>query len=354
MRIHGLPVLHSLPARSPGGRCVRHGALVDALEALSACGGRAQGLATRRQLLAAGVSEGGLARAVADRRLVRVRRSVYAAAPLPPLPRHVVTADGVAPAYALHVRAALLSLGTGATARGRTAAALRGWGLLVEPGRTVAVAVPHGRSHPGAPLTAPRRVRRVDREQVVVLPGTRPLWLTGAARTVAELAATRPLLEAVVACDSAVRAGAVTPDELERAAERSTGRVAARLGEVLRLSDGRAGSVLESVHRVQMVLAGIDGFDLQVVVRDVPALRVDFCFRAAGLVVEVDGARWHTDPATDRERDNALAALGWRVLRFTWAQVVHRPEQVLDQVTEALACGGPSTRSVREGQVRSA
>jgi very-short-patch-repair endonuclease len=97
--------------------------------------------------------------------------------------------------------------------------------------------------------------------------------------------------------------------------------------------------VLESVQRVRMVLAGIDGFATQVVLCTTPVLRVDFCFAAARLVVEVDGARWHPDPARDQRRDNVLAALGWRVLRFTWSEVVHDSARVLDTVRAALEAG---------------
>jgi dephospho-CoA kinase len=63
-------------------------------------------------------------------------------------------------------------------------------------------------------------------------------------------------------------------------------------------------------------------------------------------VVEVDGRRWHPDPAVDRERDNRLAELGWRVLRFTWADVVHRPEVVVAAVRAALAAG---TQNIQAG-----
>jgi very-short-patch-repair endonuclease len=94
--------------------------------------------------------------------------------------------------------------------------------------------------------------------------------------------------------------------------------------------------VLESVQRVRMVLAGLDGFATQVVLRAAPALRVDFCFPDARLVVEVDGARWHPEPQRDQQRDNVLAALGWRVLRFTWNEVVHDSAGVLVTVQAAL------------------
>lgn len=309
--------------------------------ALRAC---EQQLASAAQLRARGVSDAALHRALAAGEVHRVRRAVYAPAPLPPLPRHVVTAEGVAPAYVAHVRAALLSLGGRASAQGRTAAALRGWGLLVEPSRTVDVAVDHGRSRVPAPGVRAEQRRGPRRELLTALPGTVPLWTTSAAQTAVDCVARLPMLEAVVVCDSALRAGDLTVEDLVREADRARGRAAAKLGRVLQLVDGRAESVLESVQRVRMTLAGLTGFEPQVLVRDVPALRVDFCFRLAGVLVEVDGARWHPDPARDQARDNALAALGWRVLRYTWADVVHDAERVLAEVRAAVESGGPSFR----------
>jgi very-short-patch-repair endonuclease len=132
----------------------------------------------------------------------------------------------------------------------------------------------------------------------------------------------------------------VTLAELTRAARALPGvRAAARARRVLELADPESGSVLESVLRVRMHLAGIAGFSTQLVIRDDAGrhvLRVDFCFAEARLVVEVDGEKWHQDPARDRSRDNALAALGWRVLRYTWAEVVHQPERVLAEIRQAL------------------
>lgn len=294
------------------------------------------------------MSEGTLARAVADGRLLRPRRAVLTAEPLPLLPRHLVTEKGVAPAYAAHVRAVLLSQ-PGAVAVGRTAAGLRGWGLLVEPARTIEVAVLHARSSLVLPGVRVHRRRRLSGEQVQVLGGTRPLLIEPAVETLTGMAASRPLSEVVVAWDSALRCGAVDGDALEAAVDRLHGRAALRAARALKLCDGRSGSVLESVHRVQLVLGGLTGFTPQLLVRDVPALRVDFAWPAAGLVVEVDGARWHTDPAADRARDNALARLGWRVLRYTWTEVVHEPSRVLAEIGAALSCGGSCTHLVHEG-----
>ena len=67
---------------------------------------------------------------------------------------------------------------------------------------------------------------------------------------------------------------------------------------------------------------------------------MDFCWVAERLVVEADGFAFHSDRAAyrkDRERMNALERLGWRVLRFTWEDVVRRPEYVVAAVGAVLA-----------------
>ena len=59
--------------------------------------------------------------------------------------------------------------------------------------------------------------------------------------------------------------------------------------------------------------------------------RVDFAWPEHRLVVETDGREGHLTPAAfeaDRARDAALAALGWRVVRFTWRQVRARDRTV--------------------------
>jgi very-short-patch-repair endonuclease len=156
--------------------------------------------------------------------------------------------------------------------------------------------------------------------------------MTSRVQTVLDCAVTLPLVEAVVVCDSALRSKQVTLEQLQRAVAQRLQGVAGidRARQVLALCDPAAGSVLESVLRVRMGLAGITGFRTQAVLRTSPA-----------LIVEVDGARWHVDVDRDQARDNALAALGWRVLRFSWSQVVHEPEQVLDTLRAALAAEHP-------------
>ena len=69
--------------------------------------------------------------------------------------------------------------------------------------------------------------------------------------------------------------------------------------------------------------------------------RVDFLF-GDRLVVEVDGEKFHSGPIAfedDRRRDALLSALGYRVLRFSYRQVMERWPEVEAAVFAALARG---------------
>jgi len=315
---------------------------VDVLTTLERLDASRLGLVTVQQLLRAGVTRPALSRAVRQGQVLRLGAGVYGSAPLPDVPRFVTTDAGPAPAYVIRVLAALYALGDSATASGRTAAALRGWGMLVEPARTIEVSVPHGRGRASGTQVRLRQRRRLARERWVPGAGAKGIWVTTALQTVIDCSLALPLLEAVVVLDSALRARAITVEEVDRAAGRLSGhRDAARARQVLLLCDPANGSVLETVLRVRMALAGLSGFTSQYEVtgpRGQPVFRVDFCAEAVRLVIETDGARWHPDPPRDQARDNALAARGWRVLRFTWAQVVDEPQLVLELIREALEC----------------
>ena len=67
--------------------------------------------------------------------------------------------------------------------------------------------------------------------------------------------------------------------------------------------------------------------------------RVDCYWRSALLVVELDGGRFHDGLSSrdaDRRRDNRLMAAGWRVLRFTWDDLVNRPVVTIRTIRAAL------------------
>lgn len=66
---------------------------------------------------------------------------------------------------------------------------------------------------------------------------------------------------------------------------------------------------------------------------------LDVAVPAARVAIEVDGWAFHSDAERfqrDRTRQNALVALGWTVLRFTWADLIERPGYVVATVTAHL------------------
>lgn len=70
------------------------------------------------------------------------------------------------------------------------------------------------------------------------------------------------------------------------------------------------------------------------------AYTVDFVWRAARVVVEVDGYGSHGTRAafeSDRARDVAIKLRGFDVIRFTWRQVAHDGPDVASTLRAVLA-----------------
>lgn len=283
---------------------------------------RQGGLARRRDLRAAGLPRRALERAVSAGALRALHGGVVSARADQPVDE---------PA-----RAAVVGLA--GTASHTTAA--RAWGIeLVEPPAGPEVTVCRDRSRARWPGTVVHR-RDLGPDEVVLSDGVR---VTAPLRTVLDLCRSLPLHEAVAAADSALRKGLVRLDELLGAAGAlPAARGRTRVAEVVRLVDPLSGSVLESVFRVLLALAGVPAPESQHVVRDASGRvlgRVDFAWTRERLVVETDGYAFHADRASyraDRRRTNALVLAGWRVLRFSWEDVLHDPEHVVATVREAL------------------
>lgn len=67
---------------------------------------------------------------------------------------------------------------------------------------------------------------------------------------------------------------------------------------------------------------------------------IDVAFPALRVAIELDGFEHHsTRPQfeSDRKRQNRLVLNGWTILRFTWRMLTEHPDQVLDQITSAVA-----------------
>lgn len=161
-------------------------------------------------------------------------------------------------------------------------------------------------------------------------------------RTVLDLCRVLVLAHAVVAADSALRLTLFSTETLLGALTTARGRGAACPRRVAPAVDATSGSVLETLLRLVLRDAGLEPVP-QFVVLDARGrflARVDFCWPACRLIVEADGFAYHSDRAAyrrDRERLNDLERCGWRVLRFTWEDVLHWPEHVVAVVHECLA-----------------
>lgn len=79
--------------------------------------------------------------------------------------------------------------------------------------------------------------------------------------------------------------------------------------------------------------------------------RVDFAYPELRVALELDGYRWHAGRTrfdADRTRQNALEALGWTVLRFTWRDVHDHPEETVAVVWAVLGGRVPAAHRGRD------
>jgi hypothetical protein len=283
---------------------------VDVLTALE----QRDGIATWSELERAGVSPGAVARAVEAGAVAHPHRGVYV---LPDAYPPFAAAKRVG-GHASHLSAA------------------RFHALECLEGPTVHhVTVPRGLRKKRQPGIAIHR-RDLARSDV---DGRWPV--TGVLRTCMDCLRTLPLREALSVGDSAIRNGRATLDQLQGEAARLRGTDSRAARSAAGLLDDRAESVLESVARAEMHLAGLPTPETQVVVETpLGPRRLDFLFRAYGLGVETDGFATHglrQGLLADCVRHNGYALMpGLVVLRFGWEHVVVTPDLFTSTVGLAL------------------
>jgi very-short-patch-repair endonuclease len=174
-----------------------------------------------------------------------------------------------------------------------------------------------------------------------------PFQLTSPERTLVDIAGRlrERQLEAIL--DEAARDGLLSVDSVTGALARlrRSGRAGvARLDRVLghptvRL---RADSWLERQLLKLIEAAGLPLPRTQVVLErcDEGVARVDALFDDAKLIIEVDGHHTHStrrQRQADAQREAALLARGWRVVRFTYEDVTERPAYVVHTIRLLLA-----------------
>ncbi|MGH9041439.1 MAG: type IV toxin-antitoxin system AbiEi family antitoxin domain-containing protein [Acidimicrobiia bacterium] len=295
---------------------------------LAGIAGRQYGAFTGRQALASGMSRATLHRWVEEGRLLAPHPGVYAFA-------------GAPLSWDLSVMAALLAAGPEAVVSHRAGARL--WSLLEDD--TVEITVPRNRSPRIARVVTHRSRDLADHH----ISSWKRFPVTKPARTIVDLGAV------------------LTPAKLEDVLDRALSRRLLTIAGVERmLSDlsrpGRHGTAVLRVVLDERALgkqaadgmleprmarllrkAGLPPAAFQYPIHAPEGrflARVDFAYAELLLAVEVDGWATHGSPRAmgkDFVRQNGLVPYGWRVLRFTWAQVVHEPEYVAAVIGRTLA-----------------
>jgi len=107
------------------------------------------------------------------------------------------------------------------------------------------------------------------------------------------------------------------------------------------IASSEADSVLEVRFLRLAERSGLPKPEVQYEIRQHGCLvaRVDFFFAGVRLIVELDGLGAHrtaTALQRDLERQNRLVGLGYVMLRFTWHDVVNRPDYVVESTKCAL------------------
>lgn len=279
------------------------------------------GVVSRAQLTTLGWSSGRIARAVRRGDLERVASSVYRTAGAPSTRR-------------ARLQLVLLVAGDDAALSHWTAAELLG--LTDRTATSLHVTVPGRRGGPSLTGTVVHRPRDLPDDHRCEVDG---LAVTGAGRTIRDLAATQGHRRLAELMAAAVRTRACTLDELRELAEtRRLGRGGERFGRAVRVlggDGGRARSDAEVAALTAIVEAGLPrpAVGHRILAADGALLaEVDLSYPELLLAIEIDGYRWHASPAQkrrDERRTNQLVQAGWTVLRFTASDVLADPDSVV-------------------------
>jgi len=166
---------------------------------------------------------------------------------------------------------------------------------------------------------------------------------TSAVRTLADLGRRLPLVEAVAALDRALHQRLLKSDDLRSwvcSHPRYPGL--ARLLRTIELAEPATESVMETRLRLLLVIAGLPRPQAQVSLYDEAGhflARPDFYYPLQRLALEYDGAYHRENLTRDNRRQNRMVDAGYRLLRFSAADVLSAPESIVALVRSALSAG---------------
>jgi very-short-patch-repair endonuclease/predicted transcriptional regulator of viral defense system len=277
---------------------------------------------TRRALDAAGIGTNVIAHRVMTGRLYRHHHGVYLLDP-PQLASRIAL-----------LTAAVEACGPGAALSHRSAAEL--WELLpAHKGHIEVTVVAHNAGD--RPSIRRHRVAELHPRDIRTRHSVR---VTSPARTVVDGASYLHGGELDEFVADAIAKGLTNARDIEAAlARRPTRRGTRRLRAVLSQRGGPRRTRSWGERRLLALLRQA-GLPVPLTNRLLLGFQVDALWPDLNLVVEVDGYEFHGDRAsfeTDRARDAALVAAGYRVIRFTATQLDEQPMLVIGQLAAALA-----------------
>lgn len=162
---------------------------------------------------------------------------------------------------------------------------------------------------------------------------------TNLLRTLLDLAAVLPIRPLGAAFEEAQVTHALRPEVLaaevlSRRGHRGTGKLKTILEDAVDPAGVR--SILE-LRFLRMCAA--QGLERPLVNEPIGVWTPDFLWERQMVVVETDGVVFHRTPAKrrrDDEKDAALTALGFTVIRLRWSDVVERPFETAARIRDAL------------------
>jgi very-short-patch-repair endonuclease len=288
--------------------------------AIAALAARQHGVVSRTQLLAVGLGRGAIDRRVSTARLHVLHRGVFAVGH-PVLTRHGVW------------MAAVLAGGDGAVLSHRSAAEL--WGIRRSARTPIEVTVPR---HRGTRSGVQYHHILLPADEITIRDG---IPVTDPARTLFDLASVVTYQQLEHALNEAEIRRLTSPLPLDALIARHPRRKGTA---ALRRALDKQRQTGETVIRSGFETAFLDfaerhGLPRPRMNEPLGPYQPDAFWPDARLVVELDSYGIHTTRQAfeqDRARDRVLTTAGYRVIRVTWRQLTHEPEQLASELHALL------------------
>jgi len=207
--------------------------------------------------------------------------------------------------------------------------------------RGLATVLVHSRTTHFFPGVVVHRCHDLRDEHIVEVAG---LAMTSVPRTIVDLAPFLTRRHVAAVLESVIAEQRIGIAAVERVVEQVARRGKPGIRKIRSILDDRRsgprnGSPLERRGADVLRVGGLPEPRFEYPIPWDPDRRFDAAFPLERLAIEWDSRRWHelADAfARDRERDRQALLHGWRVVRFTWTDVVDHPSEVVDTVHRLL------------------